>query len=128
MTFKQRFTQKHGCSPANFDRLVFWHSLRPAARPFCIALFWACPGYFWVDMQTIRFLGDAKSVNECEAILQKYRQSILPRPGRLESRRRFRISSTRLAQLCDQVMVPEILPARPQSMQPACAAAAVSMQ
>ncbi len=128
MTFKERFSQKHGCSLANFDRLVFWHSLKPAARPFCMALFWACPGYFWVDMQTIRLLGDAKSTTECEAILQKYRQLILPRPGRGESRRLFRISSTRLARLCDQVMAPEILPARPQLMPPACVAPAISMQ
>src|ERR1043165_1650951 len=72
-TFRESFCERFGCPPEAFERRVFWRCLYRRSLPLSLVVYLVNRNYFALDLQTIKQLGVARSLQEFRGELESFR-------------------------------------------------------
>jgi hypothetical protein len=102
-TFRESFCERFGCPPEAFERRVFWRCLYRRSLPLSLVVYLVNRNYFALDLQTIKQLGVARSLQEFRGELESFRYEYRMRGGLLRNLR-VRVSGKRLMGVLREVL------------------------
>ena len=102
--FREAVCQNLGCSPQEFEKLVFWRCLYRHALPVARALWITFPHFFDDDLKSIRLLGDISSIGHMEREADCLWHAYHKRGGLIRVGLGVRISGSRLVRLARRVL------------------------
>jgi hypothetical protein len=102
-TFREAYCHRFGCEPAHFEQSVLRRALHRRSLPIAWLMRVLKPGYFELEVRTLRYLGDAQSSREFRAELDSYRSEYRKQGGFLRNAFAFRLSGRRLIELASEV-------------------------
>ncbi len=94
-TFREAFCERFACSPEAYENQLFWRCLYRRSLPLAWLVYLVNRRHFELDVQTIRQLAVARSMEEFRAELESFRYEYRMRGGLLRQLR-VRVSGKRL--------------------------------
>ncbi len=102
-SFREAFLEKYKGTPESYESRVFWRCLYRHAVPLAGLIYLFDRGFFSVDFQTIRQLGQARSPDEFRQEVDAFAYQNRRHGGMLRTRLRIRVSGQRLMSLLTEV-------------------------
>ena|SRR5690349_22136370 len=95
-SFREVYLERCQCAPDRFEAHLLPRALHRRAFPFKWIIRKAMPGFFEMELRTIRYLGNARTSEEFRAELDSYRSEYRRHGGFLRNTLAIRLSGKRL--------------------------------
>jgi hypothetical protein len=102
-SFREAFCGHVACDPDDYEQHALRLGLHRRALPVAILLRAVFPSYFAVELRTLHFLGNARSLEEFRSELDSYRSHYRRHGGILRNVLAARLSGRRLMHLADEL-------------------------
>ena len=102
-SFRSAYARHFGCAEDVFEEKLFWQCLPRLARPVATLADLVTPTFFNPDLDFLRLVGDARSINDIKDEANRLREASNLRKGFVRNLLRARLSGRRLIAVAAQV-------------------------
>ncbi|HTH46003.1 MAG TPA: hypothetical protein VMB21_00700 [Candidatus Limnocylindria bacterium] len=112
---RDAFCARHRCTPAEFERKLFFRTLHPFRSLLALPIWWFNRNLFAIDLDLIQGVGRCSRKEECESLIEEFYNANQVERGFRRGMLSIRVSGTRVMEVWDQLSA-SILP--PEAVDP----------